>query len=79
MEGEGIDEGDLLIVDRSLFPTEKDIAVCMIDGEFALKRIVQRNGQVFLISGNPNYKPIRVENMAHLRVFGVVQWVMKKK
>lgn len=76
---EGIDEGDLLVVDRSLFPTETSIAVVILEGEFALKRIVQRGGQVLLCSGNKNYPPIPVQNPEELRVWGVVRWVLKKK
>lgn len=76
---EGIDEGDLLVVDRSQFPTETSIAVVILDGEFALKRIVQREGQVLLYSGNKNYPPIPVQNPEDLRVWGVVRWVLKKK
>lgn len=39
MVEEGIDEGDLLVVDRSLLSSEKNISVVMYAGEFALKRI----------------------------------------
>jgi len=35
----GIDEGDLLVIDRSLEPANGKIAVCYIDGEFTAKRI----------------------------------------
>lgn len=76
---EGIDQGDMLVVDRSLFPTEQSIAVCMYEGEFALKRIVQREGRVFLMSGNKDYPPIEVPNRDDLRVWGVVRWVLKHK
>lgn len=79
MIDEGIDEGDMLVVDRSLYPTERNIAVCMFEGEFALKRIVQRQGRVFLISGNKDYPPIEVNAPEDLRVWGVVRWVLKKK
>ena len=79
MIDEGIEEGDLLVVDRSLFPSEKTLSICMFQGEFALKRIVQSNGRMLLMSGNPKYKPIEVTNPEELRVFGVVTWVMKKK
>ncbi len=79
MIDEGIEEGDLLVVDRSLFPSEKTLSICMFQGEFALKRIVQSNGRMLLMSGNPKYKPIEVTNPEDLRVFGVVTWVMKKK
>lgn len=76
---EGIDQGDMLVVDRSLFPTEQSIAVCMYEGEFALKRIVQREGSLFLLSGNKDYPPIEVPNRDDLRVWGVVRWVLKRK
>lgn len=79
MVDEGVDSGDLLVVDRSLFPTEKSLSVVMYDGEFALKRIVQKDGQLYLYAGNQKYKPIPVRNTEELRVFGVVVWVMKKK
>lgn len=79
MIDEGIDEGDMIVVDRSLFPTEHNLAVVMLDNEFAVKRIVQREGKVFLISGNKDYPPIEVKNPEELRVWGVVRWVMKKK
>lgn len=76
---EGIDEDDLLVVDRSLFPTERNIAVVILNGEFALKRIVQRQGRVLLYSGNKDYAPIPVNKPEELRVWGVVAWVLKKK
>ena len=79
MIDEGVDDGDLLVVDRSLLSTEKTLTVCMFRGEFALKRIVQTEGRVFLMAGNKKYKPIEVTNDEDLRVFGVVRWVIKKK
>ena len=79
MIDEGVEEGDFLIVDRSMTPTEKHLSVCMFGGEFALKRIVQSEGHVFLMAGNKRYKPIEVTNNEDFRVFGVVVWLMKKK
>lgn len=35
----GVDEGDILVIDKSLEPKEGDMAVCFVDGEFALKFI----------------------------------------
>lgn len=79
MVDEGVDSGDLLVVDRSIYPTEKNICVVMYDGEFALKRIVNRNGKVVLMAGNSRYKSIELDNPADLQLFGTVVWVMKKK
>ena len=36
----GINEGDMLIIDRSIEPQDGDIAVCFIDGDFTVKRIL---------------------------------------
>ncbi len=35
----GVEEGDILVIDKSLSPNEGDMAVCFIDGEFTLKYI----------------------------------------
>ncbi|MCQ2204879.1 MAG: translesion error-prone DNA polymerase V autoproteolytic subunit [Bacteroidales bacterium] len=79
MIDEGVEQGDLLVVDRSLLSTEKTLTVIMYQGEFALKRIVQRDGKIMLLSGNAKYKPIEVKSSEDLQIFGVVTWVMKKK
>ena len=39
MVGEGLDDGDMLVIDRSLNPENGKIAVCLVDGEFTVKRI----------------------------------------
>ena len=39
MVGAGLDDGDLLVIDRSLNPENGKIAVCLVDGEFTVKRI----------------------------------------
>lgn len=79
MIDEGVEEGDLLVVDREMYPTEQNLTICMYNGEFALKRIVQQDGKLLLMSGNKKYKPIEVSNPNELSIFGVVTWVMKKK
>ena len=38
MRDAGIHTGDILVVDRSLTPTDRKIVVAMIDGEFTVKR-----------------------------------------
>jgi DNA polymerase V len=60
MIDEGIEEGDLLVVDRALLPTEKTLSVCMFRGEFALKRIVQSEGRVSLMAGNKKFFCLRL-------------------
>ena len=43
----GIDDGDLIVIDKSLEPKDGKIAVCFIDGEFTVKRLKVRKGVVW--------------------------------
>lgn len=39
MRGAGIDEGDLLVVDKGLTANHGDIIIAVVDGEFTVKRL----------------------------------------
>ena len=39
MKDEGIEEGDILVIDKSLELMDDDLAVCFIDGDFTVKRV----------------------------------------
>ena len=58
MQGAGLDDGDLLVIDRSMEPKNGKIAVCCIDGEFTVKRLKVVEDGVFLIPENPKYQPM---------------------
>ncbi|RYH75528.1 translesion error-prone DNA polymerase V autoproteolytic subunit [Flavobacteriaceae bacterium 144Ye] len=73
----GIHDGDLLIVDKSLEPTNDKIAVCFIDGEFTVKRISIKKDCVWLIAENQNYKPIQVTKDNDFIIWGIVTNVIK--
>lgn len=78
MEGEGISEGDLLVVDRSLEAEHGDLAVCCLDGEFTLKRLrFLPGGGLVLMPSNPRYRPIPVAPDADFKVWGVVVFTIK--
>ena len=77
MEGAGIFDGDLLIIDKSLEPREGAIAVCFIDGEFTLKRIhcEKHDGQVtaiWLQPENEQFTPIKVTQDNQFIIWGIV-------
>lgn len=78
MEGEGISEGDLLVVDRSLEAEHGDLAVCCLDGEFTLKRLrFLPGGGLVLMPSNPRYRPIPVAADDDFKVWGVVVFTIK--
>jgi len=74
----GLDDGDLLVIDRSLEPKDNKIAVCFIDGEFTVKRIKLEGAQLYLMPENKNYKPIEVTEENNLLIWGIVTYVIKK-
>ncbi len=74
---EGIDEGDIVIVDRSLEPEEGDLAVCCIDGDFTLKRIKVQKGRIFLMPSNKEFKPIEITPDNEFRIWGIVTHTIK--
>jgi len=73
----GINNGDLLIVDKSLDPVDGKIAVCFIDGEFTVKRLKVEKDFCWLLPENESYKPIRVTAENDFIVWGIVVYVIK--
>ena len=77
----GMDEGDIIIVDRSVDPYNNCKAVCYIDGEYTVKRIEIGDNCARLMPANENnttYKPIEVTPENNFLIWGVVTWVIKK-
>jgi len=77
MQDLGIDDGDLLIIDKSLEPVNGKIAVCFIDGEFTLKKIKTEKNFCWLVPANKKYKPIKVTENNEFIVWGIVKHVIK--
>jgi DNA polymerase V len=72
MKNAGINDGDLLIIDKSLEPQNNKIAVCQIDGEFTVKRIKIEENIIWLIAENEDYKPIKVTPENDFMIWGIV-------
>lgn len=72
MVGAGINDGDLLVVDRSLEPAHGSIIIAAVDGELTVKRLSVKNGGVFLMAENPDYPPIEVKDGQEMMIWGVV-------
>lgn len=70
--------GDILVVDKSLSPSNKSILVCFVDGEFTVKKVSKIGKDFFLIPANPEFKPIKIEESSDFRLWGVVTFVIHK-
>lgn len=77
MIDEGIDEGDIIIVDRSIYPEDGDLAVCCIDGDFTLKRIKISKGKLLLMPSNKEFRPIEITPENEFNVWGIVIHTIK--
>ncbi len=77
MIGAGLDDGDLLVIDRNLEAENGKIAVCFLDGEFTVKRLRIERNKITLIPENEKYKPIEVPEGSNLLVWGIVTYVIK--
>lgn len=77
MKDVGIDNGDVLVIDKSLEPKNNDIAVCFLDGEFTVKTILIEKDVVWLVAQNEEYKPIKVTSENELTIWGIVINVIK--
>ena len=78
MQGAGIFDGDLLIVDRSVQAKSGNVVVAVVDGEFTVKRLQRRAGVTWLKAENPAYPPIELRDGQELEVWGVVSHVVHK-
>jgi DNA polymerase V len=77
MNGAGIDEGDILVVDKSLTARHESIVVAIVDGDFTVKRLLIRGGAYFLKAENKNYPLIDVSKCQDFEISGVVTYVIK--
>lgn len=78
MIGASIEEGDKVVVDRSLRPRHNDIVVAVVDGEYTIKRLYKHRGRVELRPENPAYQPMVFGEGADLEVWGVVVGVVRR-
>ena len=77
MNGDGIGNGDLLIVDKSIEAYDGCIAICYLNGEFTVKKVKIEHNNVSLLPSNPKYPPIKVTANSELVIWGVVRHAIK--
>lgn len=78
MRDEGIEDGDILVIDKSLELIDDDLAVCFIDGEFTVKRVRLETDAAWLVPSNSDYPLIKVTKDNDFMVWGIVTYTIKK-
>jgi repressor LexA len=76
MNGAGIVEGDLVIVERGREPKGGDIVIAEVDGEWTMKYLRREGKTLILEAANPKYPVIRPRT--ELKLGGVVTAVIRK-
>jgi DNA polymerase V len=76
MDDAGIHQGDLLIVDRAEPYTMGSIVLAVLDGEFTVKKLMEKNDSLYLLSSNTAYHPIKIETETDFKVWGVVTYIV---
>ncbi len=74
----GIEDGDLLVIDKALDQKNGDIAVCFIDGEFTLKRLALKEDGIYLLPANTEYKAIKITEDNDFLIWGILAYVIHK-
>ena len=72
MIGAGIHSGDLLVVDRSIEPTDKKVVIANIDGELTVKRIRIRKNKITIEPENSGFPTQEITPGTEFEVWGVV-------
>ena len=72
MINSGINDKDLIIVDKSLTAKPGNIIIAMVDGEFTIKRLSIKNNELYLKAENHNYPDISFRNHIDIQIWGVV-------
>ena len=68
---------DWLIVEQNHQPKNKDVVVCVNNGEVLVKRFTRDGENVILQSENPRYTPI-VADKTSFHVEGIVRSIIKR-
>tara|TARA_B100001059_G_C17808993_1_gene571040 strand:+ start:1556 stop:1921 length:366 start_codon:yes stop_codon:yes gene_type:complete len=70
MEGVGIFDGDLLVVDRARSLKHYDVIVACLNGQFVCKLADLKNN--LLLSANPENEPVKLTEFDQYNIEGVV-------
>jgi DNA polymerase V len=76
MTGAGINDNDILIVDRSLEPLSNNIVIATVNGELTVKRLIKKKDSCLLFAENPDYPPLIIDEDTPLEIWGVVTYAI---
>ena len=72
MQGAGILDGSVVLVDKAIKPRHGHIVIAVVDGDFTCKRLHQSGGSMRLKPENPAYPDIVPKDGQTVEIWGVV-------
>lgn len=73
LNGVGIFDGDVLVVDRAAVANQGEVVIALVDGEFTAKLLsYDQDGRPMLLPANPAYPAIILQEGEQLEIWGVV-------
>ena len=72
-----INNGDILIVDRSIKAENGKIVIAILDGEMLIRRFEKTLNRLRLIPETTKLSPIEVSEFTDCKIWGVVTYVIK--
>lgn len=74
-----INDGDILVVDKSRRnPTENEVAMCELNGDYTVKFVRQHDNKLWLVPANDRYPQIEVTEGDDFTVWGTVTYVIHR-
>jgi len=77
MQAAGINDGDVLLVDRAIQPSNGSVVIAVFEGELICRRLWQQPGETKLQAASPEHGDIVIGDGVPLEVWGVVTTVIK--
>ncbi|SDY79723.1 LexA family protein [Nitrosomonas halophila] len=74
----GIDDRDIVVVDKAITPEHGKIVIACVDGEFTCKQLYLQDGVTKLRAANPDYADLVFKDGQTLEVWGVVTSCIKQ-
>lgn len=76
MQKNGIYDGDILVVDRSLTATDGSIVIAAVNDEIVIRQLIKRGDQIYLACGHQNYPPVHITPETEWMIWGVVTYLI---
>ncbi|GAB5464674.1 MAG: hypothetical protein Kapaf2KO_01100 [Candidatus Kapaibacteriales bacterium] len=72
-----INDGDVLVVEKSNRPKNNDIVVAAVNGEMAVKTYKIINGKTYLFAENDQFLPLEISGFWNFEIQGIVRHAIK--